>query len=75
MSGVWQHEQLLARGRITQVDSPAGPIPAFRPAALPASFDPPMHPIPGVGEHTDALLAELGYGERVIAALHAAGAA
>jgi itaconate CoA-transferase len=33
-----------------------------------------MHAIPGVGEHTDALLGELGYDQDGIAALHASGA-
>jgi crotonobetainyl-CoA:carnitine CoA-transferase CaiB-like acyl-CoA transferase len=33
-----------------------------------------MGPVPGLGEHTDALLAELGYGAEAIAALHAAQA-
>ena len=33
-----------------------------------------MDPIPAVGEHTDAILAELGFGEREVAALRASGA-
>jgi itaconate CoA-transferase len=74
MHDVWQHEQLLARGRLMEVASPVGPVPAFRPAGLPESFDPPMNAIPGVGKHTDALLAELGYDQDGIAALHASGA-
>jgi crotonobetainyl-CoA:carnitine CoA-transferase CaiB-like acyl-CoA transferase len=33
-----------------------------------------MDPVPGVGEHTDAILAGLGYGREEIAALRAAAA-
>jgi crotonobetainyl-CoA:carnitine CoA-transferase CaiB-like acyl-CoA transferase len=33
-----------------------------------------MDPIPALGEHTDTILGELGYGRSEIAALHAANA-
>jgi itaconate CoA-transferase len=74
MADVWAHEQLHARGRLAEVDSPAGPMPVFRPPALPDAFEPRLDPIPAVGAHTDALLAELGYTAGQIAALHASGA-
>ena len=74
MADVWQHEQLLARGRLTEVASPTGPMPVFRPPGLPASFEPQLGSIPAVGAHTDALLDELGYTPDEIAALHASGA-
>ena len=35
---------------------------------------PRMDPVPALGEHTDAILAELGYGAHGIAALRAAKA-
>lgn len=35
---------------------------------------PRMDPVPGLGEHTDALLAELGLDAAAIQALHDAGA-
>jgi formyl-CoA transferase len=31
-----------------------------------------MDPVPALGEHTDSVLAELGYGEAEITALHEA---
>jgi itaconate CoA-transferase len=74
MADVWAHEQLRARGRLAEAASPVGPLPAFRPPALPDSFEPQIGAIPAVGEHTDALLAELGYSADEIAALRAAGA-
>ena len=60
MNDVWQHPQLQARGRWTTVGSPAGPLPAFKPPGINASFDYRMGPIPAVGEHTQAILQELG---------------
>jgi crotonobetainyl-CoA:carnitine CoA-transferase CaiB-like acyl-CoA transferase len=73
MADVWAHPQLLARGRLREMASPAGPLPAFRPPALPAEFAPAAAAVPAVGEHTDALLGELGYDAGRIAALRAAG--
>jgi crotonobetainyl-CoA:carnitine CoA-transferase CaiB-like acyl-CoA transferase len=74
MADVWQHEQLLARGRLAEVQSPVGPMPVFRPPGLPASFEPQLGSIPAAGAHTDAVLAELGYTPDEIAALHTRGA-
>jgi itaconate CoA-transferase len=74
MADVWAHEQLHARGRFTEVASPVGPLPALRPPALPDDFEPAMGAIPAVGQHTEAILAELGYGDAEIAALRASGA-
>jgi len=73
MAEVWAHPQLKARGRWTEVGSPLGPLPAMLP---PGSWDtgPRMDPVPALGEHTDAILTELGYGAAEIAALHAAEA-
>jgi itaconate CoA-transferase len=73
MADVWAHPQLQARGRWTEVGSPKGPVPAMLP---PGSWDvgPRMDAVPALGQHTDAILAELGYGSAEIAALHAANA-
>lgn len=74
IADVWKHPQLAARGRWVEVGSPAGPIPALKPPADSDSFDCRMDPIPALGEHTDGILAELGYGAADIARLRAAGA-
>jgi itaconate CoA-transferase len=60
MRDVWDHPQLKARGRWTDVDSPAGPIPALFPPGIIDSFEPRMDPVPSLGQHTEAILAELG---------------
>ncbi len=69
---LWQHPQLQARKRWRTVDSPAGGIAALLPPASNDSFEPRMDPIPGLGQHTDAILAELGFDAQAVARLHAA---
>ncbi len=75
IADLWQHPQLAARGRWTQIDSPAGPLPAlYPPHHLQGSAPPPMGPVPALGAHTEAILAELGYADADIARLRAAKA-
>jgi crotonobetainyl-CoA:carnitine CoA-transferase CaiB-like acyl-CoA transferase len=57
---VVDHPHLAARGRWREVPSPVGPVTGLLP---PLMFDGqalPMGPVPGLGEHTRAVLAELG---------------
>ena len=51
---------LKARERWTSVDSPAGELPALLPPGKQSAFDYRMGAIPKVGEHTEAILKELG---------------
>jgi crotonobetainyl-CoA:carnitine CoA-transferase CaiB-like acyl-CoA transferase len=74
MGGLWKHEQLKARNRWTEVDTPNGAIAALLPPGLNDSYDYRMDPIPAVGEHTDAILKELGMAESDIASMRASGA-
>jgi itaconate CoA-transferase len=71
---VWQHAQLRARGRWVQVDTAVGKIPAPIPPGLPDGFEVRLGPVPTVGEHTESILAEIGFGAEALAALRAEGA-
>ena len=74
MEGFWRHPQLQARGRWAKVGSPAGEIDALKPPFNLSGFEPRMDPVPALGEHSRAILAEVGYGEAEVEALAASGA-
>lgn len=71
---LWSHPQLQARRRWTEVDSPAGSLPALLPPGSNDRFEPRMGAVPALGEHCAAILSELGYGDEAIARLRAEGA-
>jgi len=54
------HPVLRERGRWREVDTPGGPVRALLPPIMFAGLEPRMGPVPAVGEHTAAVLAELG---------------
>ncbi|ODS98885.1 MAG: CoA-transferase [Lautropia sp. SCN 69-89] len=58
MAEVWAHPQLKARGRWTTVATPAGAVPALLP---PGMTEARMDAIPALGQHSESVLAELGY--------------
>jgi crotonobetainyl-CoA:carnitine CoA-transferase CaiB-like acyl-CoA transferase len=72
--GLIAHPQLAERDRWREVGSPVGAIPALLPPITFAGIEARMDPIPALGEHTDAVLRELGRDDAAIAALRAAGA-
>jgi itaconate CoA-transferase len=74
MHDVWAHPQLHARGRWTEIETPAGPLPALFPPGLPGSFEPRMGAVPALGEHTDAILRELGLTDAQLTVLRARNA-
>ncbi len=74
MAGLWAHPQLAARGRWAEIGSPAGPIPALLPPGRSDGFAPRMDPVPGLGEHSRAILEELGVSAEVISRLERDGA-
>lgn len=71
MAGLWAHPQLKARERWRDVGSPAGEIPALLPPGRNNAFDYRMDAIPKLGEHSEAILRELGRSDAQIAALKA----
>jgi itaconate CoA-transferase len=56
-----EHQQLAARQRWGEVESPVGFLPALMPPVIIAGVEPVIKPIPALGEHTDKILMELGY--------------
>ncbi|HSV60519.1 MAG TPA: CaiB/BaiF CoA-transferase family protein [Variovorax sp.] len=74
MHDVWEHEQLKARGRWTEVATPTGPIPALLPPGRTDAYAPRMDGVPGLGQHTESILRELGWGVESIASMRQAGA-
>jgi itaconate CoA-transferase len=68
------HPHLAARARWRPVGSPAGDLIQLLPPPVIAGHTPPMGPVPALGEHTDAVLAELGATSSEIAQLRATGA-
>ena len=74
MNDVWQHPQLQARQRWASVMSPVGELPALLPPGRSNAYSPRMDAEPGLGEHVETILQELGKTPEEIAALSAAGA-
>ncbi|MET1115379.1 MAG: CaiB/BaiF CoA-transferase family protein [Comamonas sp.] len=74
MRDVWAHPQLQARQRWTEVASPAGPIPALLPPGRTDAYAPRMDGVPGLGQHSEAILHELGWSPDAIASLRSEGA-
>ncbi|MDB5748950.1 MAG: CoA transferase [Massilia sp.] len=74
MHDLWQHPQLKARGRWLEVDTPTGKIPALLPPGVPNTYAARMDGVPALGQHTDAILGQLGYDRTRLDALRAAGA-
>jgi itaconate CoA-transferase len=73
MHDVWRHPQLRARGRWTEVPTPNGPIPALLPPGRSNRWTPRMDAVPGLGQHTEAILAELGWPQEQVERLRTTG--
>lgn len=74
MQGVWDHPQLQARDRWREVETSAGTVPGLVPPGSNSSFEPRMDAVPGLGQHTEQVLRELGLGTDRIEQMRAAGA-
>ena len=66
MTDLIAHPQLEARNRWSEVDSPVGKLKALIPPATFDELETVMNPIPDVGEHSEAILKELGLDESKI---------
>jgi itaconate CoA-transferase len=74
MADVWAHPQLRARRRWVEVETPVGPVPALLPPGLRDASEARMDAVPALGEHSAALLAELGFAPDDIDRLRTEGA-
>jgi itaconate CoA-transferase len=59
MAALWAHPQLAARDRWLQFNTPVGRLPGLKPVSG-DGWQPRADPVPALGEHTDAILAEFG---------------
>lgn len=62
------HPQLEARKRWSTVDSSVGPLRALLPPVTMENVETVMKEVPELGQHTDAILAGLGYSPEMISA-------
>ena len=60
VAGLISHPQLTERDRWSEVHTPVGLVPALRPPAILGGIDDRFDPVPALGEHTEAILDELG---------------
>jgi itaconate CoA-transferase len=61
------HPQLSGRDAWREIGSPVGPLRALRPPVRMDGVEPVMGAVPSLGEHSAAILAELGFDQRTIA--------
>lgn len=61
------HPQLASRDRWKEIESPVGRLRALLPPFNIEGIEPVMGAVPALGEHTDAILGELGYAPSVVA--------
>jgi len=63
-----EHPQLTGRNCQRAVGSPAGPLQVSLPPVRMEGVEPAMGDVPALGQHTDAILAELGVADATVAA-------
>jgi crotonobetainyl-CoA:carnitine CoA-transferase CaiB-like acyl-CoA transferase len=71
---VYEHVQFVARDRWREVNTPGGKVRVLLPPMTFTDQEAVMDDVPALGQHTDAVLGELGFGAAEIAALHSEGA-
>lgn len=71
--GLVAHPVLSGRDRWREVGSPVGALRAILPPITFADVEARMGPVPALGAHTDAVLAELGFDADTVARLRAEG--
>jgi itaconate CoA-transferase len=66
MQEFWDHPQLAARDRWSEIGSPGGSIRATKPPFNIDGFEPRMDAVPALGAQSRAVLAELGFSSKDI---------
>jgi itaconate CoA-transferase len=61
MPQVWNHPQLHALNRLIDTETPQGTVKSFKPPGNNSSYEPSLGPVPALGEHTEDILADLGF--------------
>ena len=74
VSDAAEHPQFAARNRWMDADSPGGPIRLLRFPVEAEGWETTNARVPALGEHTDAILSEIGLEDDAIAELHRDGA-
>ncbi len=73
VTDVLAHPQLSQRGRWVEVGSPVGPLTGLAAVPTSAAWSLPLGAIPGLGEHTSAIVEELELPQARVDALRRAG--
>ncbi|MDV7090439.1 CaiB/BaiF CoA transferase family protein [Rhodococcus opacus] len=73
MRDLIDHPQLSERDRWRQIDTEAGQVRAVLPPMTFTDVELPMGPVPALGQHTEAVLTELGLTDATIAGLRTGG--
>jgi len=71
---VWDHVQFAARDRWREINTEAGPVRALLPPFQFTDQEAVVGEVPSIGQHTDEVLAEVGFAPERIAAMRLAGA-
>jgi crotonobetainyl-CoA:carnitine CoA-transferase CaiB-like acyl-CoA transferase len=71
---VWNHVQFAARDKWREIQTEAGPVRALLPPFTFTDTEAVMGDVPSVGQHTDEVLAEIGFSREKIAAMRAVAA-
>lgn len=67
------HQQLAARDRWRIIDSPVGPLRALLPPVTMEHVEPVLRAIPALGQHSEAILKEVGFDSQTISKWRRAG--